>query len=144
MVKRFASILNADASNYSKIIKNIEKDNFDGIHFDIMDGHFVKNFAFNANTIKSLRKISSLLFNIHLEIENSGEFLDMFINASCDIITIHPQTTKQIERDLRYIKTCGVLTSIAIDPEKKVGHNNNHSHQNHNYCLQQHIFVPDV
>ncbi len=45
----------------------------------------------------------------------------MFINASCDIITIHPQTTKQIERDLRYIKTCGVLTSIAIDPEKKVG-----------------------
>jgi ribulose-phosphate 3-epimerase len=120
MIKKFASLLSADASNYEKIIRRLEKEKFDGLHFDVIDGHFVKNFAFSAGIIKSLRKLTTLLFNAHLEIENPGEYLDMFIKAGCDIITIHPQTCKNVERELRYLKAKSVLSSIAIDPDIKV------------------------
>lgn len=120
MIQKFASLLSADASNYEKVIRKLEKKNFDGLHFDIMDGHFVKNFAFNAHIIKSLRKITNLIFNAHLEIEDPGEYLDMFISAGCNIITIHPQTCKNVERELRYIKAKSALSSIAIDPDIKI------------------------
>lgn len=120
MVKKFASLLDADASNYEKIIRFLEKERFDGLHLDVMDGHFVKNFAFGPQIIKSLRRITDLAFDVHLEIENPGEYLDMFINAGCDKAIIHPQASKNIERDLRYIKAKNVLSSLAISPDIKV------------------------
>ncbi len=116
MVKKYASLLSADASEYKKIIEDIEKKGFSGFHFDIMDGHFVKNFAFNAAIIKSLRKLTKLPFQAHLEIENPGEYIDMFIDAGCQIITVHPHTCK-LDRELRYIRTKNSLASVAIDPE---------------------------
>ena len=79
MVERFASLLSADASDYRSTIEKIESEKFDGLHFDVMDGHFVKNFAFNPHIIGSLRKLTNLIFNVHLEILNPGEFLDVFI-----------------------------------------------------------------
>jgi ribulose-phosphate 3-epimerase len=126
MVKKFVSLLSADASNYEKIINKLEKENFDGFHFDILDGHFVRNFAFNASTIKSLRKLTKLPFNAHLEIENPEIFLDMFIEADCDIISIHPQTCKKLERDLRYIRARNVLSSVAIDPDIRIDYIKNY------------------
>ncbi|MCL5771087.1 MAG: ribulose-phosphate 3-epimerase [Actinobacteria bacterium] len=116
MVKKYASLLSADASDYKKIIGDTEKKGFTGFHFDIMDGHFVKNFAFNATIIKSLRNLTKLPFQAHLEIENPGEYIDMFIDSGCQIITVHPQTCK-LERELRYIRTKNALASVAIDPE---------------------------
>ena len=88
--KKFLSLLSADIANYESVIKSFERKGFDGFHFDIMDGHFVKNFAFGPNIIKSLRKVTKLPFQAHLEIENPGEYIDMFINCGCQIITIHP------------------------------------------------------
>jgi len=116
MIKKFASLLSAEALNYKKLIKDLEKCGYDGFHFDIMDGHFVKNFAFNANIIRSLRKTTKLPFQAHLEIENPGEYIDMFIDCGCEIITIHPQICKP-ERELRYIKSRNAIASIAIDPD---------------------------
>jgi ribulose-phosphate 3-epimerase len=117
MVERFASLLSADASDYRSTIKKVESENFDGLHFDVMDGHFVKNFAFSPHVIKSLRKLTSLPFNVHLEILNPGEFLDVFIDAGSDIITIHPVSTKNAARDLKYLRAKKIKSSIAIDPE---------------------------
>ena len=77
MVKKFASLLSADASNYEKVIRKLEREKFDGFHFDILDGHFVRNFAFNAEIIKFLRKLTTLPFNAHLEIENPEIYLDL-------------------------------------------------------------------
>jgi len=119
MIKKYGSILSADASNYGEAIKKIEDMKFDGLHFDIMDGHFVKNFAFNAHVISSLRKITQLAFGTHLEIENPGEYIEMFIDAGSDIITFHPQASSSVERDLRLIRARGALSSIAIDPDIK-------------------------
>ncbi|MCL4378027.1 MAG: ribulose-phosphate 3-epimerase [Actinobacteria bacterium] len=119
MVKKYASLLSADASDYKKIIRDLEQRGFTGFHFDIMDGHFVKNFAFNATIIKSLRKLTKLPFQAHLEIENPGEYIDMFIDSGCQIITVHPQTCN-LERELRYIRTKNALASVAIDPELEI------------------------
>ena len=116
MVKKFASLLSADASNYGKVITDLEKIGYEGFHFDVMDGHFVKNFAFGPKVIKSLRCFTRLPFQAHLEIENPGEYIDMFIDAGCDIITVHPQTCNA-ERELRYLRAKKIISSIAIDPD---------------------------
>ena len=117
MVERYASLLSADASDYKGIIKKVESWNFKGLHFDVMDGHFVKNFAFSPHIIKSLRNITLLAFNIHLEILNPGEYLDIFIDSGADIITIHPAATRYVERDLKYLRAKNIKSSIALDPE---------------------------
>ena len=119
MVQRFASLLSADAHNYDKTIKRIEDMGFNGIHFDVMDGHFVKNFAFGPDLIKSLRGITPLVFQAHLEIENPGEYLDRFIESGCNIISLHPQTCK-IEKELRYLRSRNIVTSVAIDPDIEI------------------------
>jgi ribulose-phosphate 3-epimerase len=119
MVQRFVSLLSAEAGNYEKIIKKIEAQNYNGLHFDIMDGHFVKNFAFGPGLIKSLRKITKLPIQAHLEIENSGEHIDMFIECGCNIITLHPQTCK-IEKELRYLRAKNITASVAIDPDIEI------------------------
>ena len=120
MVKRFASLLSADASNYERIIRKLEREGFNGFHFDVFDGHFVKNFAFNAKIIKSLRKLTTLPFNVHLEIEDPGDFLDMFIEIGCNITTIHPQACKNVRRELRYLKAKNIIPSLALDPDIKI------------------------
>ena len=117
MVKKFASLLSADASSYERVIRKLEEKNFSGFHFDVMDGRFVKNFAFNENIIKSLRKLTKLPFQAHLEIENPAEYIDMFLNCGCSIISLHPQTCGNIERELRYIKSKNAVSSVAIDPD---------------------------
>ena len=116
MVQKFASLLSAEAHNYEEIIKKLEEQNYDGFHFDVMDGHFVKNFAFSSDIIKSLRKITTLPFQGHLEIDNPGEYIDMFIESGCDIITLHPQTC-DIEKELRYLRSRNITASVAIDPD---------------------------
>jgi ribulose-phosphate 3-epimerase len=115
-VKKFASLLSADSSNFEKVITGLEKSGCEGFHFDIMDGHFVKNFAFSPKIIKSLRRHTRLPFQAHLEIENPGEYIDMFIDAGCDMVTVHPQTCK-VERELRYLRAKNILSSVAIDPD---------------------------
>ncbi len=118
-IKKFASLLTADAGNYEKLLKDIEKEGFNGIHFDVMDGHFVKNFAFSPQIIKSLRKYTPLPFQAHLEIESPSDFIDLFIECGCNIITLHPQTCK-IKRELRYLRARNITTSVAIDPDIKI------------------------
>ena len=98
MVKKFASLLSADASNYEKVITDLEENGYEGFHFDVMDGH------------------TRLPFQAHLEIKNPGEYIDMFIDAGCDIITIHPQTC-DAEKELRYLRAKNIKGSVAIDPD---------------------------
>ncbi|MHB8276290.1 MAG: ribulose-phosphate 3-epimerase [Candidatus Humimicrobiaceae bacterium] len=120
MIQRYASLLSADASEYKKVIKKIENDNFDGLHFDIFDGRFVRSFAFSFIIIKSLRKLTSLPFNVHMEVEEPELFFDDCIDAGADIITFHPQASVKVERALRYLKAKKKQTSIALDLEIQV------------------------
>ncbi|MCL5985499.1 MAG: ribulose-phosphate 3-epimerase [Actinobacteria bacterium] len=114
---KFASLLYADASDYLKIINFLEKENFEGLHFDVTDGHFVKNFSFNQYIINSLRKHTKLIFDTHLELESPGDFIDMFIKAGSDIISIHPQMCKKLDRELRYLKANNITSSVVLEPD---------------------------
>ena len=118
MTKRFASLLSAKSANFVDVIKELENIfNIDGFHFDVMDGHFVKNFAFNAEIIKALRHETKLMFETHLEIEEPEMFFDMFIDAGSNIITFHPQKCNNLNRALKYLKAKSIISSLALDLE---------------------------
>jgi ribulose-phosphate 3-epimerase len=121
MRKRFVSLLSSKTANFEDLILKIEKIfKVDGYHFDVMDGHFVKNFAFNTEIVKALRDKTKLIFDVHLEIEEPELFFDVFIEAGSDMITFHPQNCQNLNRALRYLKAKNILASVALDLEYPV------------------------
>jgi ribulose-phosphate 3-epimerase len=92
-IKIGASILSADLSEPSTVIENLEKAGVDFISFDVMDGHFVPNITFGADFIKSFRKRTELPFEAHLMIEKPENFVRDFVDAGCDIITLHVESS---------------------------------------------------
>ena len=101
-IKLSPSILSADFCCLKDEIKSIEKADY--LHLDVMDGHFVNNISFGIPVIKSLKKISKLIFDVHLMIENPEKYIEVFLNSGADIITVHYESGKNIKRDLDLIK----------------------------------------
>ncbi len=88
------SILSADFSKLSQEIKAVESAGADLIHIDIMDGHFVPNLTFGPKLVKDLRKETRLPLDVHLMIENPLKFIDRFLEAGSDWISLHIETLK--------------------------------------------------
>ena len=95
------SILSADFGKLGKEIEDLEKANADLIHNDVMDGHFVPNITIGPEVIKKLRKYTSLPFDVHLMIAPVDNFIKNFADAGADIITIHPEATKDIINSIK-------------------------------------------
>jgi transketolase len=113
------SIIAGEKENYENKIKKVERGGGDIIHLDVMDGKFVHNTTFLADTIKRLRPITNIPFDAHLMIEKPYDHIDEYINAGCDIITIHAETCDNDK--FCYIRekvmSAGISLGIAINPE---------------------------
>ena len=108
------SILSADFSKLGEEIKKVEK-YADWIHIDVMDGHFVPNITIGPVVVKSLRKITSIPFDVHLMINEPEKYYMDFIKAGADILTVHAEATHSLYRLIKEIKKyCKV--GVALNP----------------------------
>lgn len=120
MVKIAPSILSADFSKLGENIKSLEKYGADFIHIDVMDGMFVPNISFGIPIMKSIRKITNLTFDVHLMIEEPARYVEDFVKAGADIITVHYEADRHIDRTINYIKGFGVKAAVALNPATPV------------------------
>ena len=119
-IKISPSILSADFSKLGNEIQNLEKAEADFIHIDVMDGHFVPNITIGPEVIKKLRKYTKLPFDVHLMISPVHNFIKNFAEAGADIITIHPEATKDLVSSIEKIKSYNKKVGVSLNPETSV------------------------
>ena len=110
------SILSADFSRLGDDIRRLEQSGADMIHVDVMDGHFVPNLTIGPPVIKSLRKYTSLPFDVHLMINPVHKYIKDYSDAGADIITFHPEATENILETINLIKSLNKKVGISLNP----------------------------
>lgn len=112
------SILAGDHANLKSSLAALEKMGLEWVHLDIMDGHFVPNLTFGPQTVKALRPLSQLFFDVHLMLDNPDKFVDPFIDAGADQITIHVEPQEYpIAKTLKHIAKRGCKRGIVLNPD---------------------------
>ena len=114
------SILSADFSQLGEDIKRLEKSGADMIHVDVMDGHFVPNLTIGPSVIKSLRKYTSLPFDVHLMIDPVHKYIKDYSDAGADIITFHPEATKNTQETINLISSLSKKVGISLNPDTEI------------------------
>ena len=110
------SILSADFKILSEELSKIEKGGAKYVHIDVMDGAFVPSISFGMPVIKSIRGATDMVFDVHLMIEEPDRYISDFAQSGADIITVHAEAAKHLDRTIQHIHECGCKAGVALNP----------------------------
>lgn len=116
MYKLAPSILAADFANLGSEVKKIDEAGAEYIHIDVMDGNFVPSISFGMPIISAIRGITDKVFDVHLMIDEPIRYIDDFVKAGADLITVHAESCKHLDRTVMAIKETGKKASVALNP----------------------------
>ncbi len=120
MIKIAPSILSADFSKLGQEVKDVEQGGADYIHIDVMDGHFVPNITIGPLIVEAVKSVTKLPLDVHLMIENPDSYIESFVKAGADILTVHVEACTHLHRTLQLIKSYGIKAGVALNPHTPV------------------------
>lgn len=110
------SLLAANHGEFAQGIKVIEENGLTWVHLDVMDGHFVPNISFGPQLVADLRPRTSLFFDVHLMLQNPDRFIEAFVRAGAQRLTVHVEADHDVTKTLKVIRDHGIAAGIAINP----------------------------
>jgi ribulose-phosphate 3-epimerase len=110
------SLFAADAGRYNEEVASVEAAGASYLHIDVMDGHFVPNLSFGPVVVSGIRKSSRLLFDLHFMLQAPEPFVDAFIDAGADAVTVHAEADVDIDRFVRHCAERGIKAGLALRP----------------------------